>query len=1009
MSELLDSCKLTVQNRAVKAKKRLSFEDKNEDRKLLCERKQKNCREASSSLKAQEPSVSHKFPSRVTRSVTKEWLGTSGCKDEPLGAKINQSSMKPPCLSVPLFHVKDNNYSGIITRRRYRSMLEGGRSAEFYRGLKGVCCVNSRLSFDHISNTSEYGTASDSSKNCSVEEERQGSPWSACDSCHCDSVSGVGSMPSASDDEGVTSDSSEYCKDMEPDHLNQVIDLSQSGWDSDGSAETEKLSEWDCPEVRDVTDVVLIRADQVTAIIPTENCNQYQGEFKIQLMEGNDNEEIYRYGLYCGMRVHHVSPVVSMEPHGVQFFESSPALLVIPLRVIPQDETWLACLYSNTSDGQLPQWERLPKKDYSYRSGCLVIMASHFSLFTVILEEPFPEVMKHIRCRSGGRMRIAEVPGVEVEFPRGCLEQDIDAYVRVLYDSEPSFGVQPGSRLSQRALASPIIMLGPHYEFKRDREPVRITLPVPDYEEIVERFGPQARLSVWQSSPLEGEPMVWERLEVPISKPRLLCFNNFSVHVVSFPVHHFSFFKVVWDLLVSSLYEAKMGMSFFYPYISFSMMCQAFMEESAGDNRFGLEVICYRSDRRLPEATNYRHRVGASLKPKLVRPGRILVRLRSQMFEADVEAGEDKEMEKEEPDFRGRDFEKQYACRFKPNVNVERGTFGKVIVERIVTSGKDPLFEFNLHKTGHENEASLPVGCGRWTLFAMKELASSLQITEGSNWKKFAQYIGFTKNEIKSKLQYSEDPFVAMMNLYDERGGTPQEFTQALYAVSRELRLGNSGMLGSNNDQSSSRSEGSRGSGSKVSSSQGSAEKANQGFRFWGFHPWSKPQGTDSGESSQNETRGKKRSRPSSNKKTVGSSAKRRKFSDISETVTSSSSDDDGGPGEQAKSVSTEYKTNPRKLTDRDLWRISSKIVRKDWRNLGRTLGIEEQVLVNIEHSHQSVGFRECAYQMLLEWKGRKPRKCTFGELYKALLREDMVVVAKYMVNLEADAGGGDD
>lgn len=58
-----------------------------------------------------------------------------------------------------------------------------------------------------------------------------------------------------------------------------------------------------------------------------------------------------------------------------------------------------------------------------------------------------------------------------------------------------------------------------------------------------------------------------------------------------------------------------------------------------------------------------RHRVGASTKPKLVRPGRILVRLKSQMFEADVDAGEDVAMSKEEPDFRGRDFEKQYACR----------------------------------------------------------------------------------------------------------------------------------------------------------------------------------------------------------------------------------------------------------------------------------------------------------------------------------------------------------
>lgn len=61
--------------------------------------------------------------------------------------------------------------------------------------------------------------------------------------------------------------------------------------------------------------------------------------------------------------------------------------------------------------------------------------------------------------------------------------------------------------------------------------------------------------------------------------------------------------------------------------------------------------------------SNLQHRVGSSIKPKLVRPGRILVRLKSQMFEADEDAGEDKDMTKEEPDFRGRDFEKQYACR----------------------------------------------------------------------------------------------------------------------------------------------------------------------------------------------------------------------------------------------------------------------------------------------------------------------------------------------------------
>ena len=128
-------------------------------------------------------------------------------------------------------------------------------------------------------------------------------------------------------------------------------------------------------------------------------------------------------------------------------------------------------------------------------------------------------------------------------------------------------------------------------------------LPVPDYFDILERFRSQAKLSVWQSSTREGEPMVWQRMNVELTLPED---GSPGIPVVSFPVHHFSFFKLVWDILSSSLYEAKMGMSYFYPYISFSMMCQAFMEQGAGDNRFGLEVICYRSDKRLPETTNYR-------------------------------------------------------------------------------------------------------------------------------------------------------------------------------------------------------------------------------------------------------------------------------------------------------------------------------------------------------------------------------------------------------------------
>jgi hypothetical protein len=74
-------------------------------------------------------------------------------------------------------------------------------------------------------------------------------------------------------------------------------------------------------------------------------------------------------------------------------------------------------------------------------------------------------------------------------------------------------------------------------------------------------------------------------------------------------------------------------------------------------------VICYRSDRKLPDVSNLQHRVGAINKPKLLKPGKVMIKLRSQMFEADIDAGEESEMCKEEPDFIGRDFEKQYACK----------------------------------------------------------------------------------------------------------------------------------------------------------------------------------------------------------------------------------------------------------------------------------------------------------------------------------------------------------
>ena len=97
-------------------------------------------------------------------------------------------------------------------------------------------------------------------------------------------------------------------------------------------------------------------------------------------------------------------------------------------------------------------------------------------------------------------------------------------------------------------------------------------------------------------------------------------------------------------------------------------------------------------------------------------------------------------------------------------------------------------------------------------------------------------------------LQYSPDPFLAMMNMYNSRGGTPEEFIQALYAVSRDLRLKDAGFSGSNSEGDSNRSNGSQGSGSQASSSQGSAEKRPKHSMLRGYWPWGRVKhDTDSG------------------------------------------------------------------------------------------------------------------------------------------------------------------
>ena len=280
------------------------------------------------------------------------------------------------------------------------------------------------------------------------------------------------------------------------------------------------------------------------------------------------------------------------------------------------------------------------------------------------------------------------------------------------------------------------------------------------------------------------------------------------------------------------------------------------------------------------------------------------------------------------------------------------------------------------------------------------------------------------RSEIDFINRTKGDPFVEMMKQYQERGGTAEDFMQSLYSVSRDLNISNcyNGSAILPGSPGSASSSGVSGSGSQNShnSQGGQAGAANitRKFSLFNLQPWREDSDSGTADHNGDVTPAKVNistsptSSKESRKRSLGcektpSLSKRRKTdrSPVSRRNDSYSSSDESGAepdlNTKAKTISTErHFRNMYKFTDMDLWKVSGEMASINWRALGRTLGLEESMLVNLEHSYKSQGMKECVYQMLREWKEKKPRTCTFGSLYTALTTEKMNGIAKSLVKL---------
>lgn len=558
---------------------------------------------------------------------------------------------------------------------------------------------------------------------------------------------------------------------------NLPANLKQRKLSSDsGSSCLSEISDNDCYINDSDLESVIDRRRHITlgdicVIIPEENITGHmQSDFNLDVLEDMS------FAPKLKRREVLASEVIEMTPHGAKFYKDDPAIISFPFDVKVGRYDVVTCLCSHTGIGQRTRWEMMNPNDYKVFASHVEIKAYHFSLFGIVVAKGYPEAHKTIKAGIGGCLYIPEVPGVEILFPETSLLHDVEASVKVLYADDP-YDVDH-SDPETLALATPVIQLGPHGCLfnLHSADFVTVRLPLPDGKEILERYGDR-QLTFWCSSTTEGEDLQWQQFH-----PRFFHIDtdDSTLCSVYFSVEHFSFFRVLWNIIDTILWEAKLGASSIIPVFQFNVSFQALMSEvSENGFRFGLCVACYRFDKPLEDVGNFPTIVGKCITPRLLRTGKLQIRLESDHFNADTSIGIKHLIAVE--NFTGRPFVIQFGCRFKGEPPY--GNFGNVFLEQQSEFGDyKPVLSFLLNKPRDANDADSSLD---WEIQLTKELTNVLSIKAETDmgdevWHEVAEQLGYTPREI-SNFSTNDNPMAAVITDYKRRGGIPHQFITALY------------------------------------------------------------------------------------------------------------------------------------------------------------------------------------------------------------------------------------
>lgn len=371
-----------------------------------------------------------------------------------------------------------------------------------------------------------------------------------------------------------------------------------------------------------------------------------------------------------------ITPVVKITPHGLKF-SSKPAIIVLshctkrnhsqPLNLIP--------MCSNTKHYQATEWTSMcidsepPCKIFE---DCVMFKTSHFSLFAVVASYPYPSSSVEVRHGVGGELLIPELPGFSLHVSNNCIE----ALSGVVQIRATTYYCDHLYRASDNlAMASACIGIEPHgMEFNY---PVQITIPIPDYTDIISCF-PEARLELWCSQEStngsDDTPSDWEQVRhIDIHVEGSEC-GNFEV--VKFSTSHFSWYELLWTICTSPLQKLGLGAANIYGQLAsraryVAIRFQAFISHPHGKSRtFGLVVTVYKFGDPLTAPSNYPLLVAESgTKRVYLKAGDLHVRVEG-CFKASEDVEEKLERNARVLDFTGEDFCERFEFALNLKVDV---------------------------------------------------------------------------------------------------------------------------------------------------------------------------------------------------------------------------------------------------------------------------------------------------------------------------------------------------